>query len=945
MSAQRCHSATLCRPATLGVSLWSVGPQRSVAFQGRTSERKKLDRLLDRAHGGESATLVIRGEPGVGKTALLRYTARQASGFRVAQIRGVESEMELPYAGLHQLCAPMSTQVDLLPEPQQMALSVAFGVSSGAPPDRFLIALATLSLLAQCGEERPLLCLVDDGQWLDSTSGQVLGFVARRLLADSVAIVVAVRDNGDDRPFAGLPELPLEGLPEEDARALLATVVPGRLDDDVRDRIIAETRGNPLALLELPRGMSAAELAGGFRLPHRGDVPGQIEGRYLQRIRALPEATQRLTLVAAADPVGDAALVWRASQTLGIEREAAEPAASEQLLEIGPRVQFRHPLVRSAIYRAASAEDRRTAHDALAAATDAETDPDRHAWHRAQATSGPHEEVATELERSAGRAQTRGGLAAAAAFLERSAKLTAEPERRVARMLAAAQVNLQAGAFDAALGLLAAAESDAPDELTNARVDLLRGRVVSAANAGSEAPLLLLKAAKQLEHLDLALARETYLDAWGAALFTGYLAKPGGSLLEVSRAARTAPPPTDRPAPSDLLLDGLATLVTEGRAAAAPTLRRAVTAFQSEAISTEKWLQWGVLAACAAVTLWDFESWCAISTRQVELARDAGGLALLSIALNGHGMIAAWSGELETAASLAARTRRSSKRRAPASHHTVPCCLPRGRWTEASALIEATSSDSVLRGEGLGVDLARWTTAILANGLGRYEEALAAAEPVSDEIPGVYISTWMLPERIEAAARSGKPQVAADALQRLTETAHAGDAGWACGIEARSRALLGEGEAAERLYREAIDRLSSTRVLTELARSHLLFGEWLRRENRRVDARQQLRTAHDLFTSMGADGFGDRARRELLATGERVRKRNVETRGELTPQEEHIARLARDGHTNPEIGAELYISARTVEWHLRNVFTKLGVTSRKGLQEALPLRHPDIAPA
>jgi DNA-binding CsgD family transcriptional regulator len=924
-----------------------VGLQRSAAFQGRTSERQVLDGLLDNARRGAGSTLVIRGEPGVGKTALLRYTARQASGFRVAQIRCVESEMELPYAGLHQLCAPMANHLDQLPAPQRDALSVAFGLSSGDAPDRFLIALATLGLLAHCGEERPLLCLVDDGQWLDSTSSQVLGFVARRLLAESVAIVVAVRDHSDDRPFAGLPEIPLKGLPQKDARALLATVVPGRLDDHVRDRIIAETRGNPLALLELPRGMSAAELAGGFRLPDNGDVQGQIEARYLRRIRALPEQTQRLTLLAAADSVGDAALIWRASHALGIGRDAAEPAASDQLLEIGPRVHFRHPLVRSAIYRAASADERRTAHDALAAATDAEADPDRYAWHRAQATSGPHEEVATELERSAGRAQTRGGLASAAAFLERSAKLTHDPERRVERTLAAATVSLQAGAFDAALGLLAAAESDAPDELTNARVDLLRGRVASAANAGSEAPVQLLKAAKRLQPLDPALARATYLDAWGAALFTGHLAKAGGSLTDVSRAARAAPPPPGPPAPSDLLLDGLATLITDGRTAAAPMLTRAVAAFRTETIPTEMWLQWGVLAASAAVTLWDFDSWSAISTRQVEVARGAGGLALLSVALTGHGMIAAWSGDLEAAASLAAEDEalKQATGAGIAPYGAMLLAAYRGRRSEASELIEATTNDAVLRGEGLGVDLARWTTAILANGLGRYEEALAAAQPVSDATPGLYISTWMLPERIEAAVRHGKPEVAAEALEQFTENAHIGDARWACGVEARSRALLSEGEAAEHLYREAIDRLSTTRVRTELARSHLLFGEWLRRQNRRVDARQQLHTAHDLFASMGADGFGDRARRELLATGERVRRRRVETRDDLTPQEEHIARLARDGRTNPEIGAELYISARTVEWHLRNVFTKLGVTSRKALQDALPPRGPDIAPA
>ena len=523
-----------------------MASQRLPPFRGRTSEREVLDRLLERVRGGESAALVIRGEAGVGKTAMLRYAARQASGFRVAQVGGVESEMELPYAGLHQLCGPMLAQLDALPGPQQGALSVAFGLSSGEAPDRFLVALATLGLLAQTADERPLLCFVDDAQWLDGASGQVLGFVARRLVAESVALVFAVRELTDERPFAGLPELLLGGLSEEDARALLATVVPGRLDDHVRDRIVAETRGNPLALLELPRGMSAAELAGGFGTPGTGDLPGQIQDHYLRLLGDLPEATRQLMLVAAADPVGDASLVWRAAEALGIERGAAAPATSEHLLEMGARVRFRHPLVRSAAYRSSSAAARRAAHGALAAATDPEVDPDRRAWHQAQATSGPDEEVATELERSAGRAQARGGLAAAAAFLERSAELTVDPGRRAERMLAAAQFHLQTGAFEAALGLLAAAESVTTDPLGRARVDLLRGRVLSASSTGGEAPSQLLKSAQRLEALDVGFARETYLDAWGAALFAGRLAGAGGSLLEVSRAARAAPRPARR---------------------------------------------------------------------------------------------------------------------------------------------------------------------------------------------------------------------------------------------------------------------------------------------------------------------------------------------------------------------------------------------------------------
>jgi DNA-binding CsgD family transcriptional regulator len=917
---------------------------RLPAFQGRTRERQVLDRLLETVHAGESAVLVIRGEAGVGKTALLRYCARQASGYRVVQIAGIESEMELPYAGVHQICAPLLERLTDLPPPQQDALSIAFGLSSGAAPDRFLVALATLSLLALAAE-RPLLCLVDDAQWLDTVSGQIVGFVARRLAAESVAMVLALRTPSTERQLEDLPELSLGGLADEDARALLATVVRGRLDDRVRDRIIEETGGNPLALLELPRGMGIAELAGGFALPDARDLPDHIEEHYLRRIGGLPEETQQLMLVAAADPVGDAPLVWRAAETLGIRREAAVPAAGEQLLEIGSRVRFRHPLVRSALYRSASASDRRAAHAALAIATDPDADPDRWAWHRAQATSGPDDEVAAALAHSAGRAQARGGLAAAAAFLERSANLTADPAAGVERLLAAAQCNVHAGAFDAAVGLLAAVESRPLDEFGRARVDLLRGRVASASSAGREAPARLLQAARRLEPLDPALARETYLDAWGAALFAGRLAD--ADVREVSRAARAAPAPDHEPRPNDLLLDGLARLVVEGRAAATPTLRKAVRAFRDEKVSGAQWLQWGVLASSAAVTLWDFDGWDAVSSRQIELARDAGALGLLSIALNGQGMIAAWSGDFEVAEALTAEDDavREATGALISPYGAMLLAAFRGRDEESSVLADATIEDAVARGEGLGVQLARWATAVVANGLGRYEEALTAATIASDETAGLFISTWALPELIEASVRTGQTHLGMAALERLADATRAAHSDWALGVEARSRALLSDDEEAEACYQEAVHRFSSTPLRPELARARLLYGEWLRRRHRRVDAREQLRTAHELLVEIGMEAFAERARRELLATGEKVRKRGDDTRDQLTPQEAHIARLARDGRTNSEIGTELYISARTVEWHLRKVFTKLGIVSRKGLPDALAGADRRAAPA
>ncbi len=560
-----------------------MASSRPPVLLGRAAECQALDRLLENVRGGQSAVLVIRGEAGVGKTVLLQHCAREASGFRVARVAGVESEMELPFAGLHQLCAPMLGRVDALPEPQRAALCVALGLSSGPAPDRFLVALAALGLLAEVAAERPLACLVDDAQWLDAASRQVLGFVARRLLAESVAVVFAVRDPTDERELVGLPELRLGGLAEKDARDLLATVIPGGLDERVRDRLIAETRGNPLAIVELPRELAATQLPGAFGLAGGQALSGRIEESFLRRLEALPEETRMLLLVAAAEPVDDPLVVWRAAERVGIRLSAATANETEGLLAIDERVAFLHPLVRSAVYRSASLGERRAVHLALADVTDAEVDADRRAWHRAAAAAGPNEEIASELERSAGRARARGGLVAAAAFLRRSVALTRDPALRVDRALAAARASLHAGAFAAALGLLGAAEAGVPNELQRAQLELLRGQVASA-SAGTEAAAQLLRAARRLEPLDPGLARETYLDAWGAALFAGGLAS-GGNLVDVSRAARAAPRQAGPPHPSDLLLDGLARLVTDGRAAAAPMLLAALRGRDAEDIS------------------------------------------------------------------------------------------------------------------------------------------------------------------------------------------------------------------------------------------------------------------------------------------------------------------------------------------------------------------------
>jgi DNA-binding CsgD family transcriptional regulator len=915
--------------------LRSMAAQSSPVFRGRAAERDLLSGLLEEVRGGASAAVVVRGGAGIGKTALLDECVGRASGVRVVRIAGVQSEMELPFAGLHQLCIPMLHAVERLPDPQQSALRVALGLISGDAPDRFLVALATLSLLAEVARERPLVCVVDDAQWLDAASGQVFGFVARRIRAESVLMLLAVREPTEDRHLVGVAELVLSGLGDSDARALLAAGTHGRVNVHVSDRIVAEARGNPLALLELPRGMTAVELAGGFPVPRLGDLPGQLEQRFLTRLEALPVGTQQLMLVAAADPTGDVGLLWRAARRLGIEREAAAALDAEDLVEIGVGVQFRHPLVRSAIYSGASAEARRAVHVALAAAMDPQTDPDRRAWHRALAAAGPDERVAGELERSASRAQARGGLAAAAAFLQRSVALTEDPQLRADRALAAAQAHVHAGAIDEALRLLAAAELDAYTELQAARIDLLRGQIASAAGPIAEAPALLLKAARRLEPYDNSLARDTYLDAWAAALFAGQTEQ----LHEVSLAARAAPPAPDPQRLSDLLLDGLSLLVSEGRAAAISALRKAVDAFPTEPLSVEKGLRWGSLAGLAAGTLWDFDSMHAVTLRQSELARSANALTPLCFTLTRDVFVLAWRGELATASALAAEadalTDAIGVRLAPIGPVLMEAV--RGEEHHSSAFIEAMIDLATARGEGMAAQFGLWAGAILSNGLARYEQALSRSRQAADG-PLPHIRDWALPELIEAAARTSNDALAADALERLADSVNASETDWGRGVLARCQALVSDGEIAEARYREAIECLSRTALRPELARSHLLYGEWLRRQNRRTDARDQLHRAHDMFTEIGMLAFGQRALRELLATGETVRKRRDDTRDDLTAQEELIARLAVEGRTNPEIGAQLYLSPRTVEWHLRKVFAKLGVTSRRGLRDALPVR-------
>jgi DNA-binding CsgD family transcriptional regulator len=864
------------------------------------------------------------------------YVRERASGFRVVRATGVESEMELPFATLHQLCAPVLGKIERLPGPQREALTTAFGLRDGLAPNPFVVGMAVLTLFSDVAQEQPLVCLIDDAQWIDKASAQVLGFAARRITADAVVMMFAVREPWQSNDFTGLAQLVVGPLATEHARDLLTTAIPGRVDAAILNRILVEAQGNPLALLELPRAWTPAAHAAGFGLASSSvSVSGRLENSFRRRAARLPEDSRRLMLLAAADPVGDPVVVWAAAERLRIPVEGAAAARDAGLLEIGTHVRFLHPLLRTVIYRDAPLTQRRIVHRALGEVTDREADPDRRAWHLAQAAAGLDEAVALELERSAGRAQARGGLAAAAAFMKRSATLTQDPARRTGRALAAAHASMQAGAFDEAAGLVAVAETGTLDEFQRAQVKLIRGHIAFASGAGpTVAPRLLLEAAQRLERVDLRLARETYVTAWGAAMF----AEERDVVLEICRAVQVLPPSPGGPRPLDLLLQGLGLLTTDGRAAATPILQRAAQVVAD--IPIEDVLRWGWVANEPGYAVWADDGQEDIAARQVRLVRDAGALAALPVHLIGLGIANSWSGDLASAALAIAEADNVARAigSSIAPYTALRIASLQGREAEASALIEGAIGQAAAGGPRLVATQAHWAAAVLYNGLARYDAAASSAQQASNTIEPC-VSMWALVELVEAAARAGETSRAREALERLTETTRPCGTNFALGIEARSRALLIDNARAEESFRESVDRLGRTRFRSEFARAHLVYGEWLRRSGRRIDAREQLRTAYEMFATMGMEAFAERARRELVATGETVRKRSVATQDELTPQERQIARLASEGATNSEIGAQLFLSRRTVEWHLRKVFEKLEIESRRQLSVALRRRE------
>ena len=923
----------------------STGPSRTPVEQkaagllGRRAEREAIGQLLAAASTGRSGVLVLRGEAGIGKSALLQHARDSAVslGIRVESSVGVESETQFAFAGLHQLCAPLLDRAETLPDPQQTALDVALGRQGGAAPDRFLVGLAVLNLLA---EEGPMLCVIDDAQWLDQASAEVLAFVARRVAAERLVLMFAVRDpcESGGGALVGLPEFRLDGLGEADAQALLTTAVRAPLDRGVRDRILAEARGNPLALLELP---SSVQLAGGFELPDVMSVPRRIEGNFARRSGSLPTQTQQLMLVAASEPTGDVELLWRAADHLGIDREAAAPAETARLLEIDTRVRFRHPLVRSAVYRAATAPEHRRAHLALAIATDPQTDPDRRAWHRARSVLGTDEEAAADLERSADRALARGGFAAAAAFLRHATDLTPEPAHRARRALDAANAKHCAGAPEAALELLESVDAEGLDALQRARLELLRAQITFHLTQGGEVPGMLLGAARMLEPLDLPLARETYLQAFDAATITGGSGVDSG-LPAIAEAVAAAPAPPGPPGPADLLLGGLVAVHTHGFEAGAPVLRQALEAFREHVFPVEtvragdagNWL-W--LATRTAIGLFEDDLVIELADRYVRFAREAGALATLPAALVVSACARVYTGELPLAVELADEAAAISQATGAMPLSFAQTYLGAWHGVDLEAIDRYEPREGVVTGHPRSIQatVELVAMAVLHNGRGNYPAAQEAASRACDTYePSI---RWQaLHELVEAATRAGDLESASDAMEELSARSRASGTEWGLGVAARSRALITAGPEAEEHYREAIERLRNCRMRAFLARTHLVFGEWLRRQGRRHDAREQLRTAHALLSDMGAEPFADRAARELRATGEHPRKRTAQPADVLTAQELTIARLVATGATSREVGAKLFLSPRTIEAHLRNIFRKLGLTSRRQLKE-LPL--------
>jgi DNA-binding CsgD family transcriptional regulator len=899
----------------------------------REPEIGAIDRFLMSARGGAGGALVIRGESGIGKSALVGYAIASAFGMTILRVTGVQSEMELEFAGLNLLSSPIHDTIAGLPLQQRDVLTTAFGASATTAPDPLNVSISLLALLSTVAVKQPVLCIVEDVQWLDSGSGEVLALMARRVEREPIALLFTLLEPGAPGLLEGLPSLRLSGLPSYAARDLFAAAADSPVADHVLDRAVAELHGNPLALLELPAQLTPAQLAGDSVLPRMLPLGASLTYSVMRRVRALPADCQLFLLLVAAEPDADADIVWRAAEKLGLGSAASERAVAEGLLRIGAKITFSSRFMSVAVYVAASAAERRRVHAALAATTDAELDPDRSAWHRAGASTGPDEEVGEALERAVGRGLDRGGYPRAALLLERSAQLTPDPHRRAERYLSAVDAELQGGGADQAATMLTALGTT--DELQRVRAERLRLSIAIEHGTSAQPAKMLLDLAHELEPLDVRLARDAHLDALMAAVLAGDLDVRDGARV-IARTAQSAPRVAkEKVVAGDLLLDGIATMYAESRVAAAPILRQAFDMLRTEGKLSS--LRFGCVAAAE---LWDEEVIHELALRRVEIARTRGARFALSRSLNFLGgayemlvgRFDAAEAYLEEAREIAAATHspRAGDRSAPA--HLILSAW-RGQEIEVRALAEGAIREAAGRGDGVEVSAVQYARALLDIGYGRYRSALRVAREATER-DVIVITTWALPELVEAAARSDELEEASAAVERLTDSTLAGGTDLGLGILTRSRALVADKRDAAALYEEAIERLGRSRATPQLARARLVYGEWLRRSRRRKDAREQLRIAHQMFAAMGADAFAERARSELAATGERSRRWTAETMDLLTPQEARIARLVAEGASNADIAAQLFISPRTVEYHLSKVFRKLGVSSRTQLARA-----------
>ena len=899
----------------------------------RRTERAAIDRVLNAARSGLSGTLVLRGGPGVGKSTLLQYAVEAAPDLRVCRIAGVESEISMEFGGLHQLLVPCLPQLGDLPPPQRGALRVAFGQEAGPPPEQFLVGLAALTLLSRAAEEQPLLCIVDDAHWLDPESAQVLGFVARRLYADRVGLIAGVGEPAAQPVFEQLPTITVDGLPDAEARELLCSVAGGALSAQAVDRILADTRNNPLALVELGTQYTADQLSGRAVQPEPLPLGQRLQEHFLRQVRSLPPDAQAFALLAAADPGGDRARLWHTAAQAGIDPEAASAETAEAgVLEFpGSSVRFRYPLLRSAVYHGANVVDRRQAHRTWSK----ESHPNLRMWHLAAAAITPDEELAAELQHTAERAGTRGGYAARAALLRRAADLTPDDARRAEREVALAEARLMAGDPAGAQKILDGALPRLISVTARCRAQRLHGAICFAQGNAAEAARILASAAQAVAGDD-RMARDTMLMALQAAIWAG-----PAQTREIARAARAFPPvPFASASVADLLLDGYSARFTLGYQACVEPFRAAVAALLADDLDPAVGLRWFALGTAAAGSLWDDQAAFELSGRWEKMARAAGAFTTLPVALVFHAVSESMAGHFREAdtkwASMLEVLAMSS---GPGvlgvnSRGSGLLFAYRGRLTEARATGLAQVRESAARGQGGPADIGRYIVALAGLLGGDYPAAMSYAQTVIDNDPA-YTAEGALPELIEAAVRAGDYEAAATARKTLSERALAAGTPWALGLHARCEALLAEGADAEGYYLESISQLRRCRMAVDLARAHLLYGQWLRRAKRRRDARHELRTAHDMFAAMGADRFAEQAAAELRATGERARARTPETAVDLTPQETRVADLAAAGASDSEIAAQLFISPSTVDYHLRKVFRKLHVTSRTQLTSRL----------